>query len=106
MKYNKTDLAKVFQDLGAMEKVEDIRVKVAEIQKDLVSDYEEHETIVAQNNQYQADIQDLQKTNLKLFKMVGSPVDPSKDKTPGKEPEDDDKPLKYENLFNKEGELI
>lgn len=104
MKYKKSDLAKIFQDLGSMEKIEDIRVKAAEIQKDLELDYEEHDNVVSQNKQYETDIEDLRKANNKLFKMIGSPEDdPAKKKT--QEDDEGDKPLKFEDLFDEKGEL-
>lgn len=105
MKYKKSDLAKVFQDLGNLEKIEDVRVKVAEIQKDLEADYTEHEEVVSKNTEYKQEIDDLQKANKKLFILVGKD---DSDKDQEKDPNENDdktKNLTYENLFNEKGEL-
>lgn len=102
MKYKKSDLKKVFNDLVGLEKPEDIRVRVAEILTDLEADYSEHEDVVNQNTQLQEDVKDLEKANYKLFRMVGSP-----NPEPAKEDEnkDDQSNLTYDELFNEDGGL-
>lgn len=103
MKYKKSDLSKVFQELGSLEKIEDIRVRAAEIQKDLEADYNEHEDLVNANEQLKNDVNDLQNANYKLFKMVGNNKDEDiKDKNLENE---DTSNLTYDKLFDENGGL-
>ena len=95
----KSDLAQIFQDLGKLDKVEDIRAKLVNLQEDLESDYENHEVIANENTSLKESIKDLKAMNHDLYLKTTKREEENKDE------EDETKNLKYEDLFDEKGGL-
>ena len=87
--------------IGAMEKIEDVRVALVEMDEAISKDYDSQDQLVTDNEKYKNDNESLRAANMKLFLHVGSKTEPGKDNLPGKKEEE----LKYEDLFNEKGEL-
>ena len=90
-------------ELGTVEDASERRQIITDITDDIKTVYQQNETLTASNTKYEADNKKLQEYNMQLFLKVGSQ---SQSKKEVEEPNDETEELKYEDLFNEEGEII
>lgn len=95
----KSELAQIFQDLGKLDKIEDVRAKLVSLQEDLESDYENHENVANENVTLKESIKDLKAKNHDLYLKTTKREEENKDE------DDETKNLKYEDLFDDKGGL-
>lgn len=94
------DLEPRFKEIGECATIEDARLKIVELQKEISQDYDNHISVLSERDSLKNDNESLRQTNMKLFLQVGDKKEPDKSKTPT-----DDEDLKYEDLFNEKGGL-
>lgn len=96
------ELLQLLQEIGTCEDPAERRAKLTQVQEAVTGVYDTNDTLTAANTQFEADNKKLQEYNMQLFLKVGGQTkqDPV-DKT-GEETKED---LKYEDLFNEEGEI-
>lgn len=97
---SRDDLLKAVTDLGTITDDVERRARLTALADDLTELYNSHDTLSASNAKFEADNKKLQEYNMKLFLRVGG-----QQKQTDPEPEKQADGLKYENLFNEEGEL-
>lgn len=95
----KQDLSQIFQDLGKLESIEDVRSKLVGLQEDLEKDYEEHEVTLNEVTTLKESIKDLKAKNHDLYLQT------TKRETENKDEDEESKNLKYEDLFDDKGGL-
>lgn len=98
------DIVKRILAIGSKANVEEMRVELTSLQKDLEVDYKLHEDTTKERDNLKNDVETLRDANMKLFLQVGTTKDEVKDEEDlGPQPEEQE--YKYENLFNDEGGL-
>lgn len=94
----KEEYANLIKEIGECESIEVARTKLVDLQKEIFKDSDEHASIITERDQFKTDNENLRATNMKLFLQVGSKGEPKK-------PTEEEKELKYDDLFNEKGEL-
>ena len=94
------------QDIGQLEDVAEIRVKLAELSDDMAKVFDDSSIIEENNKKLSAENEKLRSANMELFLRVGAnkSEDEIKEEKIGKE-EKDPEPRKFENLFDANGNL-
>lgn len=96
----KDDLSGRFQKIGELGSVEEMRVEMANLQKDLEKDYADHEIVVNERDEYKTKNTSLQEANMQLYLQTIN-----KDKQPEQSPKVQTQDLKYDDLYDEKGEL-
>lgn len=99
------DVVKRIIAIGTKGTVEEIRVELGNLQKDLEVDYKLHEDTSKERDNLKNDCETLRAANMKLFLQVGSDDHGKEDEGKQDPGSEDEKPLTYDNLFNDEGGL-
>lgn len=97
---NKAEFTQRCQEIGTCENESERRDLLAQLIEDAGADYDDHAAAVVARDQAQADIEQLQAENKRLFLRIGTKTEPEED--PNKKPPEK---RTYKNLFNEKGEL-
>lgn len=92
----KEELQSIFQEIGSLEDVTDIRAKLVDFQQSLEADYDDHEKVTKENESLVEKNKKLQENNMALFLQVTGKPEP-KDETKTKR--------KFEDLFDEKGRI-
>ena len=92
------EVTQMLTDIGTIEDPVERRAMLTQLTDEVNSIYDSNETLSTANQKFEADNKKLQEYNMQLFLRVGQPK-------PKEEPQPQNKELKYENLFNEQGEL-
>lgn len=94
------ELLSAVTELGTIEDGATLRARLTALSDDVTALYDEHDTLKASNEKFDADNKQLKEYNMQLFLRV-SGQQGKKEPEPTPQTEE----LKYENLFNEKGEL-
>lgn len=97
-------LLNAIQEIGALEDMAQIRVKLTEVSDEISKIYDENDSLTTANTKFEQDNETLRQANMQLFLRVGeskSQKDINKNLTGTS---DEDKPKrKFEDLFDEKG---
>lgn len=93
------ELLQALTDIGTIEDAAERRSKIVAISDEVKTVFESNDTLTASNEKLTADKKKLQDYNMELYLQVGGKQEQTK------EPETKTEELKYENLFNEQGDL-
>lgn len=102
----KEDFDLKLQEIGQLEDVADIRVKLAELSDNMAVEFASLDSLKETNEKLTSDNEKLRSANMELFLRVGTnkSEEEIKEETIGKE-EKETEPRKFENLFDEKGNL-
>lgn len=102
----KEDFDSKLQEIGSLEDVADIRVKLAELSDDMSETFGSAEVLKVNNEKLEAENEKLRSANMELFLRVGAnkSEEEIKEEKIGKE-EKEPEPRKFEDLFDASGNL-
>lgn len=102
----KEDFDLKLQEIGQLEDVADIRVKLAELSDNMAVEFASLNSLKETNEKLTSDNEKLRSANMELFLRVGTnkSEEEIKEETIGKE-EKEPEPRKFENLFDEKGNL-
>ena len=100
---DKETLLKTIKDIGTCDDDSTRRTLLADFEKELSADYDRLSNLETSNQSLSADIEKLQKDNMKLFLSIG---EKNKEDTAPTPTEPEQPKLTYDKLFNEKGELM
>lgn len=102
----KEDFDEKIKDIGQLEDVAEIRVKLAELSDDMAKVFNDSSTLQESNEKLTAENEKLRSANMELFLRVGANKSDEeiKEEKIGKE-EKEPEPRKFEDLFDGDGNL-
>lgn len=93
------ELLQALTDIGTIEDAAERRSKIVSISEEVTKVFDNNDTLTASNTKLQGDNQKLKDYNMELYLQVGTKQKPEE------EPETKTEELKYEDLFNEQGDL-
>lgn len=102
----KEDFDLKLQEIGQLEDIADVRVKLAELSDEMISTFDNGLKLEESNNKLTSENEKLRSANMELFLRVGSnkSEEEIKEEKLGKE-EKEPEPRKFEDLFDESGNL-
>lgn len=98
----KEDFTTRMAEIGSCEDDVERRTLIANLTKDVETDYDERDSLTQQNKQLADDLDKTQKANMDLFLQVTAKKEPDGN---GGEPEPEPEKRKFEDLFNEKGAI-
>lgn len=102
----KEEFDEKIKEIGTLEDIADVRVKLAELSTDVERVFETGKTLEESNSKLSEENEKLRSANMELFLRVGTnkSEEEIKEETIGKE-EKEPEPRKFEDLFDESGNL-
>ena len=102
----KEEFNEKLQEIGTLEDIADVRVKLAELNSEVVNVFDDSEKLKENNEKLTNENEKLRSANMELFLRIGAnkTEEEIKEEQIGKE-EKEPEPRKFEDLFDGEGNL-
>lgn len=103
----KEEFDKKLQEIGTLEDISDVRVKLAELSDDMIKVFDDSTHYEETSKKLTEENEKLRSANMELFLRIGAnkSEEEIKEETIGKDEEQEPEPRKFEDLFDASGNL-